>query len=393
MKIQQIYSIVNNMAKEYVGATAIVNEDLSNIVDIGATILESADVNAILGTGIDQVGRMVFVDRQYKGHAPSVLKDGWEYGSILEKWRTEIPEVEANPTWQLDTLSTVDPFKITKPKVASKLYNSKVTYQIPMTIFDIQLKMSFQSATQLNSFWSMVYSAIENGMTINTDNLIMSTIDSMIGATLANLSTTDTERGGLTSPKAVNLLKLYNDEVAPTTKLTYAKALTDPEFLRYASSLMGEYINRLSSESKLFNISKTTKFTPKDKLHFVLLDKFYKRMNSYLQSDTFHDEFTALPNHEIVPFWQGSGEDYSFDSISTIHVNTPQGNEVNQKGIVGVMFDHDALGVMNENRRTTSQYNANGEYTNLFYKWDSSHYNDLDENFVVFFIQDPSQEA
>lgn len=390
MQVKQIYQIVNGMAGQYLGATDLVSEDLSNIVDIGKQLMDSTDTNKLLGTGVDIVGRMVFVDRQYKGHAPSVLRDGWEYGSILEKWRTEIPEAKENNAWKLDSLSTVDPFEINKPKVASKLFNSKVTYQIPMTIFDNQLNMSFQSMTQLNSFWSMVYSAIENGITINTDNLIMATIDSFIGATLTTLTLTDAERGNYTSPKAVNLLKLYNEEVAPAEKLTVAKALTDKEFLRYASSIMGEYINRLSSESKLFNISGTQKFTPKDKLHFVLLDRFYKRLDSYLQSDTFHNEFTSLPNHEIVPFWQGSGTDYSFDKISGIHVNTPENNEVVQTGILGVMFDHDALGVLNEQRTTTTQYNARGRYTNMFYNWESSHFNDLDENFVVFFIQDPS---
>jgi hypothetical protein len=40
----------------------------------------------------------------------------------------------------------------------------------------------------------------------------------------------------------------------------------------------------------------------------------------------------------------------------------------------------------NENDRVTTAYNAKGEYTNNFYKFDISLFNDVNENGVVFVL-------
>ena len=52
------------------------------------------------------------------------------------------------------------------------------------------------------------------------------------------------------------------------------------------------------------------------------------------------------------------------------------------------MFDEEAAAVVNENYRTTAQYNARGEYTNYFYKWDAGYMNDTYENCIVFLVAD-----
>ena len=56
-------------------------------------------------------------------------------------------------------------------------------------------------------------------------------------------------------------------------------------------------------------------------------------------------------------------------------------------GIMAVMFDRNALGVCNMDRRVTTNYNPKAEFYNNFYKFECSYFNDLDENFIVFFIQ------
>ena len=158
---------------------------------------------------------------------------------------------------------------------------------------------------------------------------------------------------------------------------------------------MGQTSDRLAKASTLFNISGKTRFTPKDRQHFVLLSDFEKAAASYLQADTFHDEFVKLPKHETVVYWQGSGTDYAFGSTSDIDVNIKDvfnaqpvagGIEVHTAGILGVMFDHDALGVCNKDDRVTSNYNPLAEFTNFWYKSDAEYFNDYDENFVVFFV-------
>ena len=109
----------------------------------------------------------------------------------------------------------------------------------------------------------------------------------------------------------------------------------------------------------------------------------------YLEADTEHNSLVSLPNAETVAFWQASGQDFGFGHTSEIHTTIKDGDktkEINATGILGVMFDKDAVMVCNENQRVTSDWNARGEFTNEYYKFDCSYFNDLDENFVVFFI-------
>lgn len=383
MEVKQIAELMNGVTSEVLGSEAVVNEDLSNVVDIGTQVFDSAAVDNYVRSLVDHIGRVIFVNRPYRGGAPSVLRDGWEYGSVLEKIRAKLPEATENESWELTDGASYDPNIFYKPDVAATFFNKKVIFEIPMSFTEIQVKESFSSAGQLNGFISMIYNEIEKSMTVKTDSLIMRTINTAIAETLfAEYPNADyTAKSGV---RAVNLLKLYNDRFG--TELTAANAITTPEFIRFAVFEMGVYQRRLGSISKLFNIGGEARFTYADDLHFVLLADFEQAANVYLQSDTFHDEFTALPRAESVPFWQGSGTGYDFDSISKIDVKTPQNNTVTATGILGVMFDRDALGVANYNRRVTSNYNPKAEFYNNFFKADASYWFDQCENAVVFFV-------
>lgn len=186
--------------------------------------------------------------------------------------------------------------------------------------------------------------------------------------------------------RCVNLLKLYNDKTGASTKLTAAKAITDPDFIRFASYVMGTYADRLQSISKVFNVGGKERFTPKDMLHVVLLSDFAKAAQTYLYSDTYNRGDVLLPQAETVPFWQGSGQNYEFASTGHINIKESGGKAVEISGVLGVMFDRDALGVCNLDRRVTTTYNAKAEFFNNYYKFDAGYFNDTNENFVVFFI-------
>lgn len=383
MDVKQIYNIVNDVTSEVLGDSAVVNEDLSNIVDIGTSIFNAEAVDNYVKKLVDHIGKVIFVDRPYRGGAPSVLMDGWEFGSVLEKIRAELPLATENESWALTNGTSYDTNVFTKPDVNAKFFNKKVTFEVPMSFTELQLKESFSNVAQLNGFMSMIYNEIDKSMTIKTDALIMRTINNMIGETLYDEypNADYTTKSGV---RAVNLLKMYKERfVVDTTATT---ALTDPDFIRYAVFIMGLYEQRLGKISNLFNIGGSARFTPSDMLHFVLLSDFASASNVYLQSDTFHNEYTALPNADIIPYWQGSGTDYSFETTSSINIKTASGNDVTANGIIGVMFDRDALGVANMNRRVTSNYNGKAEFYNNWYKMDASYFNDTNENFVVFFI-------
>lgn len=383
MQVKQIYSIVNSITSEITGKTDLVQEDLGNIVDVGVEIFNATAVDNYVKSLVDHIGRVVFVDRKYNGSAPSVLMDSWEFGSVLEKITCEMPAATENESWDLVDGQSYDPNVFYKPTITTKFFNSKVTFEVPMSFTEIQVKSSFSSAEQLNGFMSMIYNAIENSLTVKIDSLIMRTINNAIGTTFKS-DYEDDAAASKSGIKAVNLLYLYNQTV--DTDITAAEAIKDPEFIRFASLQLGLYQKRLAKMSSLFNVGGKDRFTTSEDLHMVLLSDFAESANVYLQSNTFHDEYTKLPNAETVAYWQGTGTDYGFDKVSKINVKTAGGDTVVLSGILGVMFDRDALGVSNLDRRTTTNYNPKAEFFNNWFKFDAGYFNDFNENFVVFFI-------
>lgn len=301
--------------------------------------------------------------------------DSWEFGSILEKVSADLPDASENDTWSLVDGQDYSPNKFYQPSVSVKFFNSRTTFEIPMSFTEKQVKQSFSNAEQLNGFLSMLVTAVENSMTVKLDALIMRTINHMTAEILG---------GATPGIQAVNLLEAYN--TAEGTTLTAAAAMADADFIRYATLQIGLYSDRMSRISTLFNQGGKERFTSTDLQHIVLLSDFSKAASTYLLSDTFNKELVALPQHETVPYWQGSGTDYGFGSVSKINVKTNSGKEVEQAGIIGVIFDRDALGVSNLDRRVTTNYNARAEFYTNFYKFDAGFYNDLDENFVVFYV-------
>lgn len=390
MTVVQIKDLMNSVTTEILGKGDIVAEDLSNVVDIGKEIFDNTNVDNYVKSLVNHIGKVIFVNRPYTGNIPSMLMDSWEFGSVLEKIQADIPDATENSTWDLQDGKSYDPNVFYKPKVSAKFFNSKVTFEVPMSFTERQVKESFSSAAQLNGFVSMIYNAVDKSMTIKIDSLVMRTMNNMIAQTLhAEFpAVADGDYSKVTGTKAVNLLKLYNDKYTKT--LTPETAITDPDFIRFASYIMGLYADRLGKLSTLFNVGKKERFTPADMLHVVMLSDFEKAASTYLYSDTWHNENVKLPAAETVPYWQGSGEDYSFAKTSDIHVTVSDGSgatvEVVASGILAVMYDRDAMGVCNSDRRVTTQYNAKAEFFNNFYKYDASYFNDLNENFVVFFV-------
>ena len=382
---------MNGVTSEILGNTGIVKEDLSNIVDVGTQLFDATSIDNYVKSLVNHIGKVIFVNRPYAGNVPSMLMDSWEFGSVLEKISADLPVATENESWELVNGQEYKQDIFYKPSVSAKFFNSKVTFEVPMSFTEMQVKESFSSATQLNGFLSMLYNAVDKSMAIKIDSLIMRTINNAIGETFKADATAFTPQGAsavdyttASTNRCVNLLKLYNDKFS--ANLTADKAITTPEFIRFASYVMSLYVDRLSKISTLFNVGGKDRFTPADMLHIVMLSDFKASATAYLESDTFHNNLVALPESESVPYWQGSGTTYSFADVSKIMVKTATGTDITVTGILAVMFDRDAMGVCNTDRRVTTNYNAKAEFYNNYYKFDASYYNDLNENCVVFYV-------
>lgn len=402
MQTKQIADIVNAMAAEYVGESALVAEDLRGIVEIGKTVSDAMGYEQFVNSLVDRIGRVIMVSREYDSSAPDIMRRGTgiPYGSITEKIRVKLPPATVNDSWAIGqtwtpgegwtdankpTNDDVSPFITVRPEVESTFYNGNATYEIDMTFPTIQMRSAFTSPAEWRRFVDTVESRIFQSKTVFKDALTMRTINNLIGEKL------------YAGNAVIDLITLYN--ATHSTPVTVATALTNKEFLRYASYIMMLYPRRLRKMSRLYNTAGYDTFTPTDRLRFVTLDMFSSSIETFMQSDTFHDNLVGLKtSYANVDAWQGGGNTngIDFDTAASLKIKTASGHDIDtttgndHTRIVGVMFDVEAAWQEYDNPRTTSQYNPRKEQTTFFYKEDVRYANDLAENCVVFAISDAS---
>lgn len=393
MEVIQIATLLNSVIAEQVGEEAtLLNEDLSNVVDVGRSVFNATSYDKFTKALVDHIGRVIFVDRKYEGVAPSVIYDGFEWGAVLEKIGSDIPEYTENETWDLTNGQSYDPNVFYASNVYAKFFSRYVRFEVPLSVTDKQAKSAFSSAQELTRFVNMLFGKVDDAMSLAQESLVMRTINGAIAETVYDDYTDLDDIGASSGVKAINLLYLYNQAHSSAT-LTQEQALASPEFIRFASAEMMKVANRLKKVSTLFNVGGKKRFTPMANLKIVLHSDFSANAKAYLYSGTFHEEYVKLPKADEVPYWQGSGDDYDIDETTAINVKLPSDNTktVAIDGIIGIMFDEEALGVLNFERYTTSQYNGKAEFTNYWHKQKACQFLDLNENIVVFLCNDTTK--
>lgn len=390
MEMQQVYQIANDVTTELLGKSDLVQEDLSNVVDLGKELFDNTSYDKFTKSLVDHIGKVRFVDRTYEGTSNTLIRNDWEYGAVLEKitGRT-LPEAVENESWELTDGASYDQNVFKKPDVSSKFYNKRTTFEVDLSVADKQVKSAFSSANQLNNFFTMLSNDVDKSLTVKIDELGNRTINNLIlqtiNAQFPNVN--NNNYSGMTGVKAVNLLYLFNQTFSKS--LTPTLAFFDADFNKFASLYILRYVDRMKKMSSLFNVGELPRFTPKRLQHLILHTDLASASDIYLQSDTYHNELTKLPEHETTPYWQGSGTSYDFSSTGTVKATIEVGSStkaITASGIIGVLFDHEAAGLNQIERRVTSHRNDKAEFTNFFYKEDCGYFNDLNENAVVFYI-------
>lgn len=383
MKVTQIYEILNTVVKETIGDSVIVEEDLSNVVQVGSAIFGADRIDNYVKTLVDRIGQTIFVARKYEGNSPSIFMDNWEYGSVTEKVRCNLLTAKENKSWELENGIAYPAHVFYKPTIGVKYYNDMVTFEVPISIAETQVKSSFNSASELNSFISMIYNAVTQTFTVMSQSLAMRAINTLMAIKIDNKTN---HSGGV-----IHLLTDYNSETGEN--LTATNALTSTKFLQYVAETVMLTANRMKTMSKSFSIGDFSTFTSLENQKLVLLDKLSTSLDVYLNSEVFHNEYVKIGSHDTVSCWQGTGANgaYNFEDISKIKIKHPaithaDGNVVEQSNIVGCLFDKYACGISLYNRRTTSEYTASGEFWTNYNKEDARYFIDINENAVVFLL-------
>lgn len=375
MLITQTKEILKTIATEMLGPdNTIVTENLENLQDIGNELITQQNVDTYVKKLVDKIGKVVFKNRLLNSTAPSLLVDSWEYGAILQKVRMKLIPAEENSAVNLVDGQTYNQDVFHQPTVSATFYSKEITFEVPISYTTEQLKGSFNSESELNGFYNLLETTVQNSLTVKTDALIMRTINYRIGKTYTK---------GLESQK-INLLAGYNK--VSGRELTVANCFHDEEFLKYAISEIKNYQDRLKLPTSVFNDKKEEAFTPVQNQKLVLLSDFKNTVDTHLIPVVQNSENLAL-SCETVPYWQGSGKTFAFADISKIDVTLDSASETAKVGgIVGVLFDDEALKVGNLSQYVTTNYNAKGDFYTNYYKEQSGFFVDLAENFVIFYV-------
>lgn len=384
MDVKQIYTLVNSITQELIGDSGLIKEDMSNLVDVGSSVLANNSDNYVKALS-NRVGKTIFNSDVYKPSlVPNVMRDSWEYGSILQSVNAVIPDAASNESWDLTNNQDYSPNIFYKPSVSQKFFNKRCTFEINMSFTEKQVKESFNSQTELNSFINMLYQTVENSFAIKAESLVQRAINNAIAETVNH------ESGVSNSLIFVNLLDKYNTEhgLSDDSALTADKCLNNLDFLKYIAFQILRYRDLLKSPSKLFNTEGILRFSNAENINTVMISEVFQRINVFLESGLFNPEKLSLTNIFTIPYWQGSGTGFAFDDISTVKVKTASGTDVTQSGIIGCMFDKNSIGVCNSEKRVTTNYNPRAEFYTNFYKYDCQYFNDLSQNCVVFYIAD-----
>lgn len=394
MKVEQIAQFTNDILPEIVGESNVIAEDLSNIVDAGTAILSSANNKEnYMNKMCDRIARFEISNKLFDVEFPSLFRENYEWGSAREVVDIDLLDAIETQSWQLVDSQSYDDNLFYGVDADVKFYNSKTTFTVAISRTDEQLRSAFLNANEYISFINGLEIAVRNTITLRKNALARRVINSRMADTIYH----DYPGAAYTASSgqmAINLLYLYNaGPNAGGTALTQAAALTDVDFLKFAAKTIANVSSYMKAPSTAFNIGGRVKNTSETYMHTILLQDFKSNLEFYLDSNTFHEEYVALRNMgtvETTPFWQAIGTGsaaYTFGQISKISITSANGNTVTADGIVGVIYDHYACGITQENPRTRAHYVSSAEFTNEWYKEDASYFQNDNEQCVVFFIK------
>lgn len=376
LKPKQVAELTNDALKNTLGEeTTLLTEDLEGVIDVGTNLLNANAYKNFIENLMVATAKYIFRYREYKAKAPNVLRDNYEFGQLIQKIRTKLPDASENQSWNIQPNGSYDDNVYTPNETEVKLFMLQITFEVRKSITNDQIKNAFTNAKQLGSFVSMQFGYVQNRLELDLENLTYMTINNYM-AELIKLNS---------SKRVIPLLTLYKAEDPNASQsLTADKALFDKGFLIYAAAKIKDYMNLMQRYNVSFNAEEVQTFTPEDLQHVCLYSQFVDNMATYAESSTFHDEFIKLPEGFKVDYWQGIGSNSIADRTKISIEVASDGTKVEHSYIIGFIFDHDALGVNHDDPSVETKYIRSAQFTNYWYKEKLGMFNDLSENGVVF---------
>lgn len=371
MEVQQIYDTLNSVVKQSLGTAELTVVDNQGIIALGNTILSSqTNTDNFLNTLVQRIGKTIISFREYRSMFSDLYVDDFTWGAIVQKLKVVMPEAEADQSYELTDDGTVDMYKISKTEVIQKLFVTETPYQFRITIQRVHLEEAFTGENQMGSFISAIFGEVQNAIELSLENLGKNCLNNYI----AEVSAVPT--------RAFNLLNMYNTDTG--SKLKVGDAKYNPDFLRYAIGTIKRISRKMVAMSTLYNDGTVTRHTPYEYQKLFILSDWEQQFETEVQYSAFNEKYVKLNGFKEIPFLQ------SAKTPTSINIKkASDGTDVTLDNIVGVLCDREALGIYKKQQwSSTTPFNSAGGYYNVYHHMKELYFNDLSENFVVFYLQE-----
>lgn len=290
--------------------------------------------------------------------------------------------------WALVDGQSVDMYEVHKPKVLQTNYYGQTNYSRVYTQADTQMEAAFKGPEELAQFWSSFVLHLSNQIEADRRNLA----NNLMANHLTGMTVTSRN-------SVVYLLDEYNAQQGTelTVKDVYKEA-NFPGFAKYAYGRIND-ISRLMKERSInwhqnWTISGNTynimRHTPYDRQHLYLYSGTQSQIDARVIPEVFHDNMLKYRDAELVTFWQNIDERETISATPVVTTATgvaSKNQAVQLSNVFGCLLDWDAIGYTPKlSRVVPTPMNARGLYTNFWYHYGWSWYDDFTENAVLFLM-------
>lgn len=379
MSFEDASAILNNIRTQVTGEDPITMLSTADFVSCGTTLLQ-AGADPVLNALMTTVTKVIFSVRPYSRKFGGLKVDSETWGAIVRKLAVVDKPIEADQEFNLVDGQSIDHYVVNKPEILELKFYGAETFAKSYTTFKDQLNSAFNSVGEFSSFVAMVVQ--------NVSDMIEQTFETISRMIIANYI------GGkyAASNGIIHALTEYNNEVGGSfTTTTIMDPDNFPNFAKWLYARIATLTSLMTERSQEFQIQVTGKelarHTPFADQKVYLYAKFLNDMNARVLADTYNYDFIKFADVEAVNYWQSIQTPMSID-VTPNYLGTDglvkTAAEQNISGIIGVIFDREALGytVMNEWSATTP-LNASGGYWNTFFHYVMKWWVDYSEKGLV----------
>ena len=393
MKFTDVVSVVQTavaqaMGSEYMEKVGdLASLDSYKLVELGKNVLDTGTVDTYTKSLLSQLGKMFIDSRKYEGEMPSIFIDSFEWGGYIERVGFDLAEIIADPKWNLinNTDYSSHEHKFYQPSVRAKIFEEAKAIMTPISIVDDQLKESFNSWEQMNSFLSGVRTTVENTIRMGLLSMAHMLVQCAIAVsdkathTAVHLRSEAVERGitGVSSSDTVS--QLFNN----------------PDFLVFTAQRIAETMDNAKVYSESFNDGSRPTFTDSDYAKLMVNNGFIRALQFNVESKFFNPEKLSFGKFDSVTSWQGiknGSEKFTPELTTKVSITGDTNNKLGigtgeyTSNCIALFYDRYALGICPYKRKVTSQYTASADFWTEFHHTLVNMIIDSSFNLVAFLV-------